>query len=300
MNPVLSLLLRIVLFPAALLVSFLPRGLELALGRVLGRSALIFDAARRRVAEDNLRRCLPELSAARRAQMLRENYEHYGILFFELLHMFSPLPGHFRRYTEKNAVADGMDVFRRLDAQGKGTIAVTGHFANWEMMSIGALRGMNVMVTGRTVKPDWLNAVVVAARAGNNTRTASGKRILPELLRWIKAGNTSAFILDQYASPPAGIPARFFGALVQTQGVVGLVAQRTGAPVFMAFTRRDEKGIIHAELEEVPFDAETLADPAKVTQVLAERMEAWLRKNPSQWLWAHRRFKNAVWPAEVA
>lgn len=300
MNPLLSLLLRILLFPAGLAVSALPRGLELALGRALGRCALVFDFKRRPIAEDNLRRCFPEKSAAERKRILRENYEHYGILFFELMHMFSPIPGHYRRYTEKNAVADGMDVFRRLDAQGKGTIAVTGHFANWELMSIAGIRGINVMVTGRRVKPEWLNEIVVAARAANNTRTASGKRILPDLLRWIKAGNTSTFILDQYASAPAGIPAEFFGATVSTQGVVGLVAQRTGAPVFMVFTRRDERGIIHAEFEEVPLDPETLAEPAKVTQVLASRMEAWLRKNPAQWLWVHRRFKNAVWPASVA
>lgn len=296
MNPLLSAVLRVTLFALGLAATCLPRRLELALGRALGRVFFYLDFSRKRVARENLARCLPERSLSEREALLRRNYEHYGILTFELAHMFSPIPGHYRRYTEKNAVVEGFDVYERLNALGKGTIAVTGHFANWEMMSICGIRGINVMVTGRRVKPEWLNTIVVSARAGNNTRTASGKRILPELLRWIKDGNTSTFILDQYAAPPAGLPARFFGATVDTQGVVGLVAQRTGAPIFMAFQRRGEDGRIHVVFEEITLSDAQREDPAAATQVLASRMEAWLRRHPDQWLWVHRRFKNAVWP----
>ncbi len=296
MNPLLSALLRVPVFLLGLFVTALPRPVELRLGRLLGRLGKLLDVKRRRIAEENIRRCLPELSAEQRAGLLTENFEHYGILVLELAHMFSPIPGHYRRYAEKNAVAEGLEAFERLNKRGKGTIAVTGHFANWELMGIGGLHGINCMVTGRRLKPDWLNDVVVGARAALNGRTASGRRILPELLRWIKEGNTSAFILDQYAAPPAGVLVRFFGVEVGTNGAVGLVAQRTGAPIFMVFQRRDERGIIHAVFEEAVLDDETLQDPLKCTQALAARVEAWIRANPAQWLWAHRRFKNVVWP----
>lgn len=300
MNPLLALALRPPLLLLGLLAALLPRGLELRLGRRLGRLGMRLAAGRRRIAQENIRRCLPELSASQRQRLLIENFEHYGMLFFELAHVFCPLPGHYRRYVEKNAVVDGMDVFERLAARGKGTIAVTGHFANWEMMGVAGLRGIDVMVTGRRLKPEWLDSVVVGARRACNTRTASGKRVLPELIRWVKAGKTSVFILDQHAAPPAGVLARFFGAEVGTNGAVGLVAQRTQAPLFMAFQRRDERGVIHAVFEEVVLDEATLADPLRCTQALAERVEAWIRAHPAQWLWAHRRFKNAVWPQASA
>lgn len=298
MNPVASALLWLVLIPLAVLVSALPRSWELWLGPRLGRLALRLDGKRRKIAFDNIRRCLPELGPAGWDKLLRENYEHYGNLFLELLHMYSPVPGHFRRYALKNAVVDNYEVFERLNARGKGTIAVTGHFANWEMMGVAGLRGMNVLVTGKTVKPAWLNRMVVAARKSLNVRTASGKRILPEIIRWIKQGNTSAFILDQYAAPPSGVPVEFFGVTVDTQGAVGLVANRTQAPVFTVFQRRDERGVIHDVFEEIVLTEAELADPVKATQVLARKVEEWLRRNPAQWLWVHRRFKNVVWPAE--
>lgn len=300
MNPLLGALLWVVLTAAGLAVSFLPRGLELWLGPKLGRLALALDFKRRAIARDNIRRCLPKLGPAGWEKLLRENYEHYGNLALELLHMFSPLPGHYRRYVEKNAVVDNMDCWRQADSRGAGTIIVTGHFANWEMMGIAGLRGIKAMVTGKRLKPEWLNRRIVAARLSVETRTASGRRILPELIRWVKEGRTSVFILDQYAAPPAGVPVEFFGVQVDTQAAVGLVAQRTGAPVLMLFQRRDERGIIHDVFEEVALSEAQLKDPAASTQELAARVEAWIRAHPAQWLWAHRRFKNVVWPDEPA
>lgn len=297
MNPLLSALIWLPVNALGLVVTFLPRSFELWLGPKLGLLALRVDRKRTAIAYDNIRRCLPELGPEGWKDLLRRNYEHYGLLVLEISHMFSPISGHYRRYVQKNAVAENLDAWRRVDASGRGTIIVTGHFANWELMGVAGLYGIRCMVTGKRLKPEWLNKRVVAARQSLGSRTASGKRILPELLRWIKEGNTSTFILDQYAAPPAGLPARFFGATVDTQGVVGLVVQRTGAPVFTCFQRRGADGKIHAIFEEVPIDEALAKDPAAVTQLLTDRFEAFIRSNPAQWLWGHRRFKNAVWPA---
>jgi KDO2-lipid IV(A) lauroyltransferase len=296
MNPFLSALIWLPVNALGLLVTCFPRAFELWLGARLGRLALLVDRKRTVIARENIRRCLPELGVEGQEELLRKNFEHYGILMLELAHMFSPIEGHYARYVGRNGVVENFEPWLAADAKG-GSIVVTGHFANWEMMAVAALRGVRVMITGKRLKPEWLNTRIVNARLSCNVRTASGRRILPELLRWIKDGNTSGFILDQYAAPPAGLPARFFGATVDTQGVVGLVAQRTSAPIFMVYQRRDETGVIHAIFEEVPLTEEELKDPALVTQKLASKVEGFIRSNPAQWTWGHRRFKNAVWPA---
>ena len=300
MNPLVSGVVWLALNGAGLVATFLPRRFELWLGPLLGRLFHAVDPKRRRIAVENIKNCFPDWTETRRAALLKENYEHYGLLGLELLHQLSPIKGHYRRFIEKNAVVDNIEVWRRMDARGKGTILVTGHFANWEMMGVAAFYGITATVTGKTVKPAWLNARLFASRESLGVRTASGKRILPEILRWIKQGNTGVFIMDQYLAPPAGVLVKFFGVEVATQGVVGLAANRTGAAVGMMFQRRDEKGVIHDVLKEVPFTQEELADPLKVTQRLAGEIEEWLRANPAQWLWVHRRFKNVVWPRQAA
>jgi KDO2-lipid IV(A) lauroyltransferase len=105
-------------------------------------------------------------------------------------------------------------------------------------------------------------------------------------------------VIDQYASPPMGVPARFFGVEVDTLAAVGPLAQRTGAAVVPVSTVRDAEGIVHVRIEPELELGEALEDPAKVTQILASKVEAWIRATPEQWLWAHRRFKHVVWPEE--
>jgi len=300
LNPLVSGIAWFALNGVALVVSCFPRRFELWLGPKLGRLFLLVDPKRRRIAADNIRNCFPDWSEERRARLLKENYEHYGLLGLELLHQLSPIPGHYRRFALKNSVVDNFEVFERLNARGRGTIIVTGHFANWEIAGVAATRGIRVMVTGKTIKPAWLNERLFKSREAIDARTASGKRILPEVLRWIKQGNCGAFIMDQYLAPPAGVMVKFFGVEVATQGVVGLVVKRTGAPIFMCFQRCDENGVIHVIFEEAALTQEELDDPLKVTQRLASEIENRLRKNPAQWLWVHRRFKNVVWPDAVA
>lgn len=288
--------LWLVLNAAALAVGLLPRRLELALGRALGRLALRVDPKRRRIAEENLSRCLPDRPPEARRRLLEANYEHYGVLALELLHMFSPLPGHYRRYARRIAVLEGFEHWKRASDKGKGLIFASCHLGNWEMMvAMGALHGIPLTMVTRHLKPEWLHRRVERARLSVAVKAAYQPRTLPTLMRALRNGESVGFVIDQYAPPPMGVPARFFGATVDTLGAVGPLAQRTGAAVVPVSTRRDEDGIVHVVIEPELDLGEALADQRRSTQALADRVEAWIRACPEQWLWVHRRFKNAAW-----
>src|SRR5205823_7337571 len=126
-NPALGLLLRLPLHGLGLFVWPLPRRAELALGRALGRLALALDWKRRRIAEENLRRCLPELDDGARERLLRANYEHYGQLTLELAHMLTPWPGHWRAYVERVTRNEGFELWRRAHDKGKGVLFCSAH-----------------------------------------------------------------------------------------------------------------------------------------------------------------------------
>jgi KDO2-lipid IV(A) lauroyltransferase len=302
MNPILSALLWPVLTSAGLVVSAFPRSFELWLGPKLGRLMLLLDWKRRHIAFDNIRRCLPELGPSGWERLLRENYEHYGILLLEIMHELSPVPGHFRRYADRIVRVDGLEHWRAAQGKGKGTIIITGHFANWEAPGLIAAHGVPILMSVRTIKPAWLNSRIVAARKSLGASVASGQRILPSMLKHLRADGTIGFVLDQYSQPPIGVPVRFFGAeFVHTQGAVNLIVQRTGAAIVTAYQKRDEQGFLRLVFEpEITLTPEELADPRKTTQRLVARIEAFIRANPAQWLWVHRRFKDAVWPGEAA
>ncbi len=122
---------------------------------------------------------------------------------------------------------------------------------------------------------------------------------MPSVLKALRKGGTVAFMNDQYAHPPMGVPVEFFGARVDTLAVVGALAKRTGAVVLPTYCLRGPDGV-HVTRIERPLDV--LADgdsPEATTQIVARHVEGWVREHPEQWLWIHRRFKN-LRPSEPA
>lgn len=295
MNPVLALLLRVPLHGIGLLVTPLPRGLELALGRLLGKLFLALDWKRRHIGRENMRRCLPELGDAELEALLRANYAHYGVLFFELLHMYSPWPGHWRAYASRNSRVEGVEHVRAALAAGKGYLIYGGHSANWELGSAaGGLAGIHPMIVTRRLKPAWLHDWMEAQRLSTGVACAFQPRTMPSILKQLKRGHGVGFVLDQYMPPPMGEPMRFFGATVHTLAAVAPLAKRTGAAVIRADNWRTPEGIVRVRFcpAEPP-----VADEKADNQRYIDNLEADIRKAPEQWLWIHRRFKDAVWPA---
>lgn len=300
MNPILSGLVWVGLFLLGSAAAFLPRRLELLAGPPLGLLYMALDGRRRRIAYDNIRRCLPELGEAGWRRLLKENFKHYGILGLELLHQHSPLPGHWPRYAARASAFEGLEHWRRAAAKGKGVIFFASHLGNWELMAAqGALSGIPLTMVTRHLKPEWLHARMEAARLSTGVRCAFQPRTMPAVLKSLRRGDAVVFVMDQYSAPPAGIPVPFFGVTVDTLGAVAALAARTGAPLVPVVGRRDADGVVRVILEPELDLGGLLDDPARATEALAAKVEAWIRKNPAQWLWAHRRFKNVTWPDEA-
>lgn len=295
----LSAPLWLLLSALGLLVSFLPRRAELWLGPRLGRLVLGLGGFKHLIVRENIRRCFPELGAQARQALLERNFEHYGNLFFEFLHFFSPLPGHYRGYALRNSKLEGREHWERASDKGKGVIFVSCHVGFWEMLAAaGGLAGFPLTVVTTVLEPRWLDRKMTACRLSTNVRAACHPGSIPAVLKALRRGESVAFMNDQYARPPMGIPVPFFGVKVHTLGAVAPLAQRTGAAIVPVSCYREADGVsrvvVEPELELGP----ALADPEKATEIIAAVVERWVRRRPEQWLWLHRRFKNVAWPAE--
>ncbi len=296
MNPILSLLLWIILSCAGFIVSLLPRPVEIKTGKILGRFLLFIGGYRKRIAVENINRCLPELSPSEREELLQKNFEHYGILALELLHMFSPFPGHYLKYVRKISSVEGLENWQKAHKQGHGVLFISAHLANWEIMAvIAALNGVPVTIITRQLKPAWLDKKITSLRSLAGCGSAYKDQRLTAVLKGLRNQKSIGFVLDQYIAPPAGIAVKFFTAQVHTLGVFGLFSKRTKAPIVPVFQTRDEKGVIHVVFEPAINPDEIPEDTKDFTQALSLKVEGWIRKNPAQWLWVHRRFKNATW-----
>lgn len=297
MNPLLAVLLRLPIHGLGLLVTFLPRRLELWLGRMGGRIALLVDPRRPGIARENIQRCLPGLGPAGWEALLRANFEHYGILVLELAHMFSPVPGHWRAYVARTVRVEGLENWEKAHARGKGELFCSTHIANWEFCAaIGGLHGMPVMVVTRFLKPRWLHEWIERVRLTTGVSAAYQPRTMPTVMKHMKKGGGVVFVMDQYMPPPMGSPLRLFGVKVSTLSAIAPLARRTGAPILPVSARRGADGVVTVVVEPEVVLSESDEDD---NQRLAAIVEAWMRGNPSQSLWGHRRFKNVDWADRV-
>ena len=298
MNPLLALALRAPLHGLGLLVAALPRRVEIALGRFGGRVAMIVDSKHRRIAHDNIRRCLPELGPAGWDALLKENFEHYGVLVLELLHIFAPIDGHWRAYVQRTARLEGFENWKKANDKGNGALFCSAHLANWELMAaVGALAGIPITIVTRRLKPEWLHLWMEKTRLSVGVRALYQPRTMPGVLRGLRDGASVGFVMDQYMPPPMGKPLKFFGVRVDTLTAIAPLARRTLAPITPVSQRRGADGTVVVAIEpEFALGADDDGD----NQRLSDLVEKWIRAEPAQWLWAHRRFKNVDWATAAA
>jgi KDO2-lipid IV(A) lauroyltransferase len=293
-NPILALLLRVPTHGLGLFVAALPRSWECALGRFLGRVAMRVDPKRRKIAEENIRRCLPELGPKGWKKLLRANYEHYGVLVLELAHMFTPLEGHWPAYVKRVTRVEGLrENWDGPHARGKGELFCSAHLANWEFAAAaGALGGMGVTIVTRKLKPQWLHEWMEKVRLSAGVQCAYQPRTVPTVMKRLRDGEGVVFVMDQYMPPPMGEPTRFFGVMVDTLAAIAPLARRTGAAILPVRQIRERNGLVRILVDpEVALSDDDKAD----NQRLADMVESWIRAVPGQWLWAHRRFKHVDW-----
>src|SRR5262249_59483012 len=124
------------------------------LGRALGRGAQSHTGAAPRPPRRHVGRAFPELDGDARARIVRATFEHAGESFVEL--------GLWRRIAhDPGYVIGNFEVLDAALAEGRGTIAITGHVGNWELLAATvAERGYGLSVVARHVNDARFDALI--------------------------------------------------------------------------------------------------------------------------------------------
>jgi len=202
----------------------------------------------------------------------------------------------------KNRLSSMIDIrdIKKIDdalAKGKGAVAVTGHFGNWELIPIiFALKGYAANVIARPIYYDKYNEWVTSLRSdmGVNViyRTDSPKKVL----RLLHKNELVGIAPDQDIDSVDGVFVDFFGRKTYTPTGPVKIAMAAGSPIVPIFIVRDgRKHTIHIEDPIVVENTDN--KPAAIkeyTQKWSNAVESYVRKYPEQWVWMHERWKTKV------
>jgi KDO2-lipid IV(A) lauroyltransferase len=269
----------------------LPRPSAMALGRRLGRLWAALDGRHRRIVVDNLRHAFPDWDVERLETTARAVYAHFGSILFDLLWM----QGRSGAELMELVSFEGVDHARAAHARGKGVLYCTAHMGNWEIHALAhAPRLGPVHVVARPLDNPNLDARLMALRGTTGNSIVYKRKALASVLGELRAGGNAAMLLDQNVQADDGIFVQFFGRPASHTTVAAALALKTGCALVPAFAELGDDGRYVLRYEpalEVRPDAPREAEIARLTQEIASRTEAWVRRRPEQWLWMHRRWK---------
>jgi KDO2-lipid IV(A) lauroyltransferase len=293
---------RSALLRAALrLLALLPLRAAVALGGLCGRAGWHLMRETRALMLAHLALAFPEKPEAERRALARACFLHLGHMAGEVVAIRS----YDARLAEHVGFEEGGEErLREILGRGRGMVFVTGHVGSWELMARRVARaGIPNAVIAKAGPDRQLNALAERFRAEGGVTTlwredpGTGRAII----RTFKEGKALGILIDQ-DTKVQGLFAPFFGRLAHTPRAAADLALRFGAPVVVATTRRrgpDPCGGHLIDIKEVPCQpaaADREAEAVRLTAACNALLEAAIRRNPSEWVWMHRRWKTAPPP----
>jgi KDO2-lipid IV(A) lauroyltransferase len=270
-------------------VAVLPYRAAVCTGEIFGLVLHRFWRSRRRIAVANVRGAVERGSLEVPGSpdvVVRENFRFMGRYAADIVKVFYGLGEHVIRSIRFT----GLDHFQRAHGRGAGVILVSGHCGNWELMALAlSLHIGTVHGVARRQSNPLVDRFIVRARERYGSRIVYKRGALRAFLSVLKQGGTVGVLMDQAVLPEEGVLVDFLGAPAWTTRLPVTVARRTGAALVPVFLRLTPEGYECTLQSEIPLSGGDADD----TQRLVAPIEDFIRRNPEQWLWIHRRWKRA-------
>ncbi len=222
----------------------------------------------------------------------REVFRQFVLFGFEALELLLAPLTRIRR----KVIIVGLEHVEAALAQGRGLIAIAAHAGNWEYTVMGmGLKHGPVAVVGRELDHPWARGLARYMRQRGGNRMVAKQRGLKEILRLLKQNQIVGIVIDQNTAAEDGLLVDFFGHPARTTPIAALLARARGVPVLPGLSRRLPDGrhlVVYFPAIPMVKTGEAQADLIRHLELQNRAIEAWIRAEPAQWLWLHRRWKN--------
>ena len=177
---------------------------------------------------------------------------------------------------------------------GKPALVFAAHLANWEMPALpGAAHGLPSAVLYRAPNIGAVADMVLNTRGVNMGQLIKTGLDAPmKAADALAAGKHVGMLVDQYYV--RGVPVTFFGRQTMANPLIARLARQIDCPIHGTRVVRLPGHRFRADLTEAvePVrDADGRVDIAGTMQAITNVVEGWIRENPEQWLWLHRRWR---------
>jgi len=290
----------------------LPLSIAQALGAMLGLAGYALLGPYRRLVHAHLREVFgPRLSGYTRRFVARHVFINLGKNFIEWQALARLSPAQLQRRVD----FVGLTHLQQALAKGRGVIALSAHFGNWEVLAPALTSlGFKGGVLARRLRYPEYEAFLVEMRRRHGVETYARSSI-KDVVRVLKANHIIGMMPDQDIDSLDGVFVEFFNRPAYTPVGPAALAVMTGASIVPCFCLRQgrrfrivieepiavprtgdrgghyAKGVVAEEVPGGEAGRDRAQNLAAITQAWSRVVESHIRSHPHQWVWMHRRWK---------
>ena len=239
----------------------------------------------KKIVKRNLEIFSSQLTNKDKSKIINEMWKNYGKTFIEYI-LLKKIKSNV-----KNVIIKGEENIFNVIEQKKPVIFVSGHFANFEIMSMEITkRNIKLATIYRPLNNFFLNPFMEYLRKKNVCKYQIKKGIsgVRDAIKFLKKDYSIAMMIDQRVSE--GEKINFFNKPALTTTLPAQLSMKLNlkiVPIFIERTK-DDKFLIEFLK---PIDNEKFQDKIELSKELNKILENMINRNPFQWIWTHNRWK---------
>ena len=237
------------------------------------------------IIKKNLKIFSTNLSFKEEKEITSNMWKNYGMTFIEYMYL------EFFRKSNSHIVIKGEENLYNLIHNKTPVIFVSGHFANYELMSMEITkRDIKLATIYRPLNNFFLNPLMETLRKKYVCENQIKKGIngVREAIEYIKKGFSIALMIDQRVSE--GEKVNFFNKSALTTTLPAQLALKYDLSIIPVFIERTRENNFEITFHE-GINPNNFKSKIDLTTKLNKILELMIKKNPNQWIWTHNRWK---------
>lgn len=251
---------------------------------------------RRHVVRDNLAKCFPEKSERELRNIEKRFYLNFADNFVETVKLMHISDAEMSR----RMTWSGLEEMKRLMDSGRSIVAYFSHCGNWEWAPSVSLHMQQQMGRGdrlcqiyRPLRNTHFDALMLKLRSRFGTRSIAKAHALRAFVEMRREGIVSltGFMSDQKPSHGDAVySVKFLGRDTYVITGTEALARRMGMAAVYWDISKVSRGHYHIDVKVLADDVAAL-EPMALTDSYFAHLEQTIRRDPSIWLWSHKRWK---------
>ena len=197
----------------------------------------------------------------------------------------------FLKKKKSHIQIEGEEILEEIFNSGKPVIFISGHFANFELMSMEiARKKINLATIYRPLNNFFLNPLMEYLRRKYVCKNQIKKGLggVKDTIEYINNKYSIALMVDQRVSE--GERVKFFNTKALTTTLPGQLALKYNLSLVPIFIERKNDNSFKMKVYN-PIKNTNFKNKFEITEKLNQIIENMIIENPNQWIWTHDRWK---------